>query len=74
MTDSEFVALLEASRSPDEWDANARAVKAAHGGAYPESWYDLIVASGLADRVRARWGDTGPQITVTRGALGRSDS
>ncbi len=66
MTDTEVVALMNSSGTPADWEFNARFVKQAHGGEYPASWYDLIVASGLADWVRDRWGDTGPLITVTR--------
>lgn len=56
MNRQEVVALMESSKSEDEWDANCDKVKRACGG-YPDFWYSAIVLSGLTGRVTARWGD-----------------
>jgi hypothetical protein len=45
-------ALMESSKSDEEWDANCDSVKAANNG-YPEFWYDEIVRSGLMGRIIA---------------------
>lgn len=52
------VALMESSRSEQEWNDNCDAVKAEFGG-YPSWWYPTIVMSGILKRVVARWGDNG---------------
>jgi len=67
MERDEVVALMESSKTPREWDANCRKVKAAHGGKYPPCWYEAIIASGLADRVIKAAGDPrGASIRVVR--------
>jgi hypothetical protein len=55
MTQDQVVALMESSKTRDEWNANCDAVKAACGG-YPDFWYAAVILSGLAGRVAARWG------------------
>jgi hypothetical protein len=69
MTTAEMIALMESSGSPTEWAANARAVRRSvdpeNEQAYPPDWYPTIIASGLVDRIHARWGDTGPTLAVT---------
>jgi hypothetical protein len=45
------VALMESSRTPDEWNQNCDTVKSANGGDYPLFWWKAIVKSGLADCV-----------------------
>lgn len=49
------VALMESSRSEQEWNDNCDAVKAEFGG-YPNWWYPTIIMSGVLKRVSARWG------------------
>lgn len=57
MEQEEVVALMESSRSEDEWDTNCSKVKKACGG-YPSFWYSAIVASGLADRIAKSYGSS----------------
>lgn len=58
------VALMESSRSEQEWSDNCDAVKAEFGG-YPSWWYPTIVMSGVLRRVSARWGGD-DQIKISR--------
>lgn len=54
MTRDEMVALMETSRSDQEWASNCDKVKAAFDG-FPEFWSEAIIHSGLAKRLRASW-------------------
>lgn len=54
MTQDDVVALMESSRSEDEWNQNCDRVKAACGG-YPDYWYAAVVLSGVAARTQAKW-------------------
>lgn len=54
MSQDEVIALMESSKSRDEWNANADIVKASCGG-YPSWWYAVIVLSGLLGRVSREW-------------------
>lgn len=63
MTAPEMQAFMEESRTPEEWNTRAVSLKD-DDGRYPDGWYELIIASGLVDRVRARWGDTSPQMKI----------
>lgn len=54
MTEPEVVALMESSKSEREWNDNCDKVKAACFG-YPRFWYEAIMLSGLAHRVRQSW-------------------
>lgn len=58
MNEEEVVDLMDSSRSESEWNDNAAKVKQACGG-FPVFWYRAIVASGLINRVAARWGGDG---------------
>jgi hypothetical protein len=57
MTMDKIVALMESSRSAQEWDANCDKVKAACGG-YPAGWYAAIVLSGVAAKTMAKFDET----------------
>jgi hypothetical protein len=36
----------------------AREIKAAHGGHYPDDWYEVVLApGGVADQLRKKWND-----------------
>jgi len=63
MDEAEVVALMESSNSPQEWDANCDKVKAACNG-YPSFWYGAVIMSGVHNRTRAKWGDTGPAMKI----------
>lgn len=54
MTEKEVLELMESSRHGKEWNANCDKVKAAFGG-YPDFWFRLILASGVATRIVATW-------------------
>lgn len=62
MNEQEVIALMESSKSSQEWDANADKVKKACAG-YPAFWYPAIIMSGLAKRVMAKFGES-PGIKV----------
>ena len=64
MTRQEIIDLMSSSQTESEWNDNCDKVKDAHDGLYPPYWYEEIVAGGLVDEVRARWGDIGPLIKV----------
>lgn len=63
MTQQEVVALMESSKSAQEWDDNCDLVKA--NGGYPDFWFPVIIMSGLARRVMAKFGET-PDIKITK--------
>ena len=50
MNRDEVIALMESSKSEDEWNGNCDKVKDACGG-YPDFWYSAIIQSGLAQKV-----------------------
>lgn len=54
MTEAEVVALMESSKSEEEWNENCDAVKRQCGG-YPPFWYTAIIISGLYGRMAASW-------------------
>ena len=49
MKAEEVVMLMEASKTEKEWNDNCDKVKKCFGG-YPDFWYQVIVASGIASR------------------------
>lgn len=55
MSEQEAVQLMGSTKSLAEWRENVARVKAAHGGKYPDWWYQAIVLSGLATRVSLGW-------------------
>jgi hypothetical protein len=64
MTELEVIELMESSRSLQEWDRNARAVKAAFGGEYPDFWRPVMLQSGLADAILGRFGATTDTVAL----------
>jgi hypothetical protein len=65
MNEREVVLLMASSKSTDEWNTNAEIVKAAFDG-YPEFWYEAILASGVAIRTLAKFGESDElKITTT---------
>lgn len=58
MNQQEVVALMESSKSAEEWDANCDKVKAACNGMYPPFWHSAIMLSGVASRTLAKFGET----------------
>jgi hypothetical protein len=63
MNSAAAYALMESSRSEEEWSANCDKVKASHGGQYPDWWYVSIIMSGLLGRVRKTW-PTSPGVML----------
>ena len=57
MNKQQVIALMESSKSASEWDANCDKVKKACNG-YPPFWFCEIIASGLANRVMAKFGES----------------
>jgi hypothetical protein len=55
MSEAEVVALMRASSSKAEWDANSEAVKLLFYGQLPAFWDRAIFASGVAQEVERRW-------------------
>lgn len=53
MSETEVKELMESATTEADWNAKCDQVKRSHGGDYPEFWFQLIVASGLAGRVAA---------------------
>lgn len=49
-----IIALMKSSKSMEEWNANCDKVIQANNG-YPDFWFEIIVMSGLVERVRATW-------------------
>ena len=65
MKPGDVIALMESSKTPQEWNANCKAVKQAFGGNYPPYWYEEIIATGLADRIiKAAGYPDGAAITI----------
>jgi hypothetical protein len=58
MSKEQIIAMMEQSKSREEWDANCDKVKrefrAATGKDYPDWWYEIIM-SGLVTRVSESW-------------------
>lgn len=63
MDQQTVVALMMSCMSVKEWNDNCKLVKNAHGGQYPSYWWEVIIQSGLAEKVMARFGET-PTIRV----------
>lgn len=57
MTEAEVIALMESSKSEEQWNANCGRVKAAFGGQYPPFWFPAIILSGLMRRVMGEGSD-----------------
>jgi hypothetical protein len=55
ITDQEM-AMLEACKSDDDWNAACSTIKSARGGGYPPDWFSKVVMSGLAARVVEGYG------------------
>jgi len=57
---------LEDCQSASDWRAACDAIKDASQSkvAYPDDWFEKVMASGLADRVTARWGASS-DLTIT---------
>jgi len=55
MDRDQVISLMESSQSEEEWNRNCNLVKGKCDG-YPPFWFEVIVASGLAGRVAARFG------------------
>jgi len=63
MNRQEVIALMQTSRDENEWNNNADTVKKKCGG-YPNFWYEAIMLSGIANKVRNSW-----MSTAVRGNL-----
>jgi len=55
LTDEEKAALRSAI-DQTAWNSIARAIKAGHGGQYPDDWWPVVLApGGIADELKKRW-------------------
>jgi hypothetical protein len=54
ITDAEM-ASLEACWTGEDWSRACDAIKAAHGGFYPEDWFLKVNMSGMMSRITSRW-------------------
>lgn len=54
MTETEVGELMSSAVSEDDWNQKSVEVKRRCGG-YPSFWYPLVIASGLASRIAAKW-------------------
>lgn len=61
MNREQVVTLMESSRNENEWDNNADTVKKECGG-YPAYWWEAIMMSGLAHRVKQSWFSTAVKV------------
>ena len=52
------LAFLRGALSLEDWNARCRTIKRINGGVYPPDWYSAIVASGFAEEVLAKFGET----------------
>ena len=50
MTREDVIALMKSSKSVEEWNKNADAVKAEFGG-YPDYWYTEIMVLQISNEV-----------------------
>lgn len=55
MTKEAVVELMESSQNESEWNSNCDFIKRNFHG-YPRYWFEVIILSGLADRVAQKWG------------------
>jgi len=66
MTKTECVDLLENCDSETDWSNACDLIKKAHSGGYPDWWYQTVVIDGLINKIRAKWGATGPLIQIQK--------
>lgn len=65
MTKEEVIALMESSKTKQEWKDNCLKVKLANEGHYPAYWYETFLATGLADKIiKATGNPQGASITA----------
>lgn len=64
ITDEELK-MLEKCQSEDDWNDACTEVKRPRNGQYPSDWYPKVLASGLMQRVAARFGGS-DQIKIIR--------
>lgn len=69
MTITQVVQLMESSKSVHEWNQNAKQVKEAFGGIYPDFWWPEIFGSGLADKTLTKCGGTAKMTVQTSNSL-----
>ncbi len=65
MNEDEVIALMETSKSAQEWDNNCDKIKKACSG-YPAFWWETIIQSGRARRIMAKFGES-PDIKIFTG-------
>jgi hypothetical protein len=58
------LARLEASTNEEDWNAACDAVKRARKGIYPDDWFAKVIATGLLDRIAAKWGGGGSRMQL----------
>lgn len=65
MTEQEVIDLMSSATSDEDWNQKTLQVKRAFNNGYPAFWYPAIIASGLGDKIAAKWGgSTGLQIKI----------
>lgn len=62
---NEDIAMLEAVKSADEWNAACSKLKAARGGVYPSDWWPKVKLSGMMERILSSFGETSELSIVT---------
>jgi hypothetical protein len=55
LTAQELIRLM-VTKSESEWSEVCDAIKEARGGAYPDDWFELMLASGLMRSIQQSWG------------------
>lgn len=63
MNEQEVIALLESSKSAQEWNENCDKIKRACGG-YPPYWWLKVIQSGLANKILNKF-DESDEIKVS---------
>ena len=46
---------LKSSKTIEEWNITCDAIKKAHGGQYPQDWFNKVMMSGMAAEVQKNW-------------------
>jgi len=63
LTPDQVAAFMSSATSAEDWDNKCDLVKEAFGGGYPSFWYQTILASGVAKRTLAKFGET-DELTI----------
>jgi hypothetical protein len=63
-TKDQVMECMKGSKSEAEWNENCDKVKKAHGGQYPDYWYETFIQSGLINEILGPGSD---EIKIKKG-------